>query len=347
MTSPTIPRSDQLTRIGTKYALERPLGSGGMGTVYLGFNEDLQITVAVKVMSEELSANPLLRDKFVEEGRKQARLKHPNALPVYDSGRDGSLLYLVMEYADGGSLAERIGRQTISTADAAKIVGSIASAVAKAHSLEEPIIHLDIKPANILFSEGVPKLADFGIARRILAGQGAAPTLVAFAENYAAPEQMVGRPVAKSDVFALGTVLFQLLAGDRWEKTVVADGESAAFVERCLPKEGRVYLDLIVACLDAAPDRRPTAAEVAARLLPAQGVAARFVRYAVAIAAVASLGAILPVTPLGTATFWQDLWPRGSQSIAFAPTPTNAALYVNGQWDVAAEHDVGAPQRTQ
>src|SRR4030095_1007746 len=188
-----------------------------MGVVYLGRNKDLDSKIVIKTMRGDRAHDALLRRKFLEEGVKQAKLRHPNILTIHDSGIADDTLYLVMEFAPDGSLKER----TDGDLDARQIVAiikQIASALDHAHNLAQPVIHLDIKPENILFVGDVPKLADFGIARVLSEGHSPPATLLAFSPPYAPPEQIEGRPEPKSDVYALGQMFFKMLGGSAWPK---------------------------------------------------------------------------------------------------------------------------------
>ena len=213
--------SDQLARLGTglagRYAVERELGRGGMATVYLADDLKHHRQVAIKVLRPELGAL-LGPDRFVREIRVAASLNHPHILPLYDSGQVGELLFYVMPFVRGESLRQLLERERQLSVDAAiAIVRHVASALDHAHALG--LVHRDIKPENVLLHEGEAMVTDFGIA--LVAG--AAPSdrltqtgLMVGTPAYMSPEQAAGEPHLdpRSDVYSLGCMLYELLAGE-------------------------------------------------------------------------------------------------------------------------------------
>ena len=207
-----------LTRaLGDRFRIERELGAGGMATVYLAHDLKHDRPVAVKVMRN--GDAPLDTERFHREIRVVARLRHPFILPLYDSGELGGSLYFVMPYIDGESLRARLTREgRLAVADAIEIARQIADALETAHG--EGVIHRDVKPENILIARsGHALLADFGIARAALGDAkletvtqaGIAVGTVA----YMSPEQAMGeRSIdARSDIYSLGCVLYEMLSG--------------------------------------------------------------------------------------------------------------------------------------
>jgi serine/threonine-protein kinase len=198
------------------YNVERVLGEGGMATVYLATDVKHHRHVAVKVMRPDLAAT-LGAERFLREVEIAAQLNHPNILPVHDSGNADGVLYYVMPYVDGESLHERIKRETqLPVDEALRIAREVGEALAYAHSRR--IVHRDIKPANIMLSAGHALVADFGIARAV-GGGGSAITQTGFAvgtPQYMSPEQASGSAAVdgRSDIFALGCVLYEMLAGE-------------------------------------------------------------------------------------------------------------------------------------
>ena len=188
-----------------------------MATVYLAQDTKLNRPVAIKVLRVEL-ADLLGRERFTREIEIAAGLQHPNVLPLYESGSAGSLLYYVMRYVEGESLRDRLEREKqLPLDDAMAIVGEVADALAYAHS--RGVVHRDIKPENILLSEGHALVADFGIARAIaVAGGGRLTTrgIVVGTPAYMSPEQGSGRDDVdgRSDLYALGCVVYEMLAGE-------------------------------------------------------------------------------------------------------------------------------------
>src|SRR5882724_5491790 len=156
------PRATLEGRLSGSYALERELGRGGMATVYLARDLKHGRPVALKVLAPELAA-ALGRERFLREIETAARLSHPHILPLHDSGEADGFLYYVMPYVAGESLRDRLNReQQLPIEDAVTIAGEVANALSYAHSCD--VVHRDVKPENILLSEGQAIVADFGIA---------------------------------------------------------------------------------------------------------------------------------------------------------------------------------------
>ena len=200
---------------GRGYMVDHVLGEGGMATVYLAMDVKHHRQVAVKVMRPELAAT-LGAERFLREVEIAAQLSHPHILPVHDSGDADGVLFYVMPYVEGESLHERIKREgQLPVDEALRIAREVSEALAYAHGRK--IVHRDIKPANIMLSAGHALVADFGIARAV--GTGAAITQTGFAvgtPQYMSPEQASGSAMVdgRSDVFALGCVLYEMLAGE-------------------------------------------------------------------------------------------------------------------------------------
>ena len=202
------------TLLNGRYRLLELLGSGGMAVVYKGVDTLLHRPVAVKILREAYASDPAFLARFQREARAAARLDHPNVVTVYDVGQDGNLHYIVMEYVEGEdlkSLIRRVGR--LSVEQAVDIAYQIAAGVGHAHRMG--IIHCDIKPQNILVTaEGVVKVTDFGIARALSESGLTDPEVVWGSPTYFSPEQAAGeRPVPASDVYSIGVVLYEMLAG--------------------------------------------------------------------------------------------------------------------------------------
>ncbi len=201
--------------LAERYAIEREIGRGGMATVYLATDLQHETRVAVKVLRPEL-ASLLGAERFAREIRITARLQHPNILPVLDSGEAHGLPFYVMPYVEGESLAQRLAREEqLAIEEAVAIVSEVAEALALAHS--EGFVHRDIKPSNILLTHGHAVLADFGIARAIDAASSDKLTETGVAVgtvHYMSPEQAAaGKVDARTDIYSLGCVLYQMLAG--------------------------------------------------------------------------------------------------------------------------------------
>jgi serine/threonine-protein kinase PknK len=197
------------------YRLDRELGSGGMATVYLAEDRKHERMVAIKVLRPELSA-ALGVDRFMREIRTTANLRHPNILPLYDSGERDGFLYYVMPFVEGESLRDRLDRETqLPIDDALRIADEIADALDYAHG--RGVIHRDIKPENILLEDGRAVVADFGIAHAVNASGGEKLTMTGMAIGtplYMSPEQSTGEGVdGRSDLYALACLLYEMLAG--------------------------------------------------------------------------------------------------------------------------------------
>ena len=211
--------SDLRTRLDAaldQYRIESQLGEGGMAVVFLA--EDLKHNrrVALKVMKPDVGAS-LGSERFLREIDVAAKLSHPHILPLYDSGEVEGLHYIVMPYVEGESLQERLERSgSLQLEEAVRITGEIAGALEYAHA--RGLIHRDIKPANILFHSGHAAVTDFGIARAVDEAQETRLTQTGVAVGsvaYMSPEQAAGETDldARTDVYALGCVLYEMLEG--------------------------------------------------------------------------------------------------------------------------------------
>jgi serine/threonine protein kinase len=197
------------------YTIERLLGRGGMGAVFLATHRRLGRLAALKVLAPEYAGDDVFRERFIRESQLAASLEHPDIVPIYDADEDGGTLFMAMRFVEGPDLRHVLRRQRrLTTQGTAHIVESVASALDAAHAAG--LVHRDVKPANILIQEpgGQIFLSDFGIAqRRVSDGLTKAGTFVGSVE-YCSPEQIQGEPLdGRADVYSLGCVAFHCLVG--------------------------------------------------------------------------------------------------------------------------------------
>ncbi|MCO4098293.1 MAG: protein kinase [Gemmatimonas sp.] len=212
------PPSDRLTTaLADRYRVTRELGAGGMATVYLAHDIKHEREVAIKVLHPDLGA-ALGAERFLSEIKTTAKLQHPHILPLLDSGAADGLLYYVMPYVRGETLRTRLERETqLPIGDALRIAMEVAYALQAAHTLG--VVHRDIKPENILLQDGHALVADFGIALAVQTAGGQRMTQTGLSlgtPQYMSPEQAMGERTidARSDVYALGAVTYEMLTGD-------------------------------------------------------------------------------------------------------------------------------------
>src|SRR5215218_598603 len=204
------------TVLDDRYDVGRPLGSGGMGEVFLARDRVLGRDVALKVLRKQFAGDEEFAERFKREAMSAASLSHPNIVQVYDRGEteEGSS-YIAMEYVPGGTLKERIsGEGPLVAADAAALGAQVAEALEAAH--ERGMVHRDIKPQNVLLTAtGRAKVADFGIARAGSSATISRTGSVMGTAGYMSPEQALGKPaIPKSDLYSLGVVLYEALTGE-------------------------------------------------------------------------------------------------------------------------------------
>src|SRR5438105_5389803 len=210
------------------YEIQALLGAGGMGEVYRGRDTRLGREVAIKILPKRLAGDPQSLTRFEREAKAVAALSHPNILAIHDFGQDRGTQFAVTELLDGQTLRERLNRERLAWRKAVEIGSALADGLAAAHA--KGIVHRDLKPENVfLTSGGLVKILDFGLAR---SDAEAAPagdlTSVPTAElateagtilgtvGYMSPEQVSGEPAdARSDIFAFGCVLYEMLSGRR------------------------------------------------------------------------------------------------------------------------------------
>ncbi len=270
--------------LARQYAVERELGQGGMATVYLAHDRKHGRKVAIKVLRPDL-AEALGAERFEQEIRTTANLQHPHILPLFDSGSAEGFLYYVMPYVPGETLRERLAREPqLPVDEAVQIAAAVADALDYAH--RHDVVHRDIKPANILLHEGRPLVADFGIALA-LRQPDTRMTVTGLSlgtPSYMSPEQAAAdRDItARSDIYSLASVLYEMLAGDppfagRNPRAVVARilAEPPVPLTRVRPSVPRHVSAAVDRALAKVPDDRfATAAEFAEALTEKRAVSA-------------------------------------------------------------------------
>ena len=318
------------TRLGPHEILE-PLGAGGMGEVYRARDTRLDRTVAIKVLPGHLSGNEELRQRFDREARAISQLSHPHVCALYDVGHQDGVDYLVMEYLEGETLAERLVKGPLPVEQVLRYGIQIADALDKAHRLG--IIHRDLKPGNVMLTKSGVKLLDFGLAKLRATTPGSVSSAVSVLSTqtggsltaqgtilgtyeYMAPEQLEGKEAdSRSDIFALGALLYEMATGQKPFQGKSQASLIAAILDRTPPPISTVQpmapaaLDRVVqTCLEKDPeDRWQTAHDVMLQLkwiaeggsqagLPAPIVARRRSRerlgWVVAAVVVASMGTL-------------------------------------------------------
>ncbi len=244
------------------YRVLRALGRGGMGTVYLAEDETLGRRVAIKVIAHGIAEESAIRQRFLREARLLATIEHPNVVRIYSFGASEDRAYIVMEYIEGETLADRIRRGPIAPAAARTIVGHVVDALAAAW--EKKIVHRDIKPTNILFDQrGDVKVADFGLAKGVEPQKDDASLTQAGyllgSPHYIAPEQAQGRETDfRADIYSLGVTLFEMLSGRRPFEDDSALAIIARHLHEELPSTGDDMARLVAWMTAKKPEQRPS-----------------------------------------------------------------------------------------
>jgi serine/threonine protein kinase len=263
------------TKLGP-YEIVALLGAGGMGEVYRARDTRLQRTVAIKILSAHLSQNAAAKERFDREARAISSLNHPNICHLYDVGQQDGIRYLVMEYLEGETLADRLHRGPLSLEQVLTYGMDICEGLEKAHRTQ--VIHRDLKPGNIMLTKSGAKLMDFGLAKPAAAvmkasSSSALPTMtqpltaegtVVGTFQYMSPEQLEGAEAdAQSDIFSLGAVLYEMVTGRRAFEGKTAASTVAAIlavepqsVSIFQPMSPAALDRVITGCLTKDPDER-------------------------------------------------------------------------------------------
>jgi Tol biopolymer transport system component len=327
------------TKLGP-YEIQSALGAGGMGEVYRALDTRLDRTVAIKVLASHLSASLELKQRMEREARAISSLNHPYICHLYDIGSQDGADYLVMEYLEGETLAEKLRKGALPLNEIYKIGIAVAEALAFAH--RSGIVHRDLKPANIMLTQGGAKLMDFGLAKSLspqnaASGSGATPSFTAMPTmsgpsplsplttagsvigtiQYMSPEQIEGKEAdARSDIFALGAVLYEMVTGKRpfsgksqislASAILESDPEPVSTLKPLTPP---AFEHVVTTCLQKNPEERfqtthdiklelqwiaadKSSPEVAALPPPTAPGRERLVRAVAAVAAIAACAAI-------------------------------------------------------
>jgi eukaryotic-like serine/threonine-protein kinase len=301
-----------------RYRLERPLGHGGMATVYLGRDSELDRPVAVKVLAEHLAGDDAFRARFLREARLAARLSHPNVVSVYDAGEEADgRPYIVMEHVEGGTLAELLRDRGRLPADEA-VALALQACRGLDHAHAAGLVHRDVKPQNLLLrSDGTLKVADFGIARAAETTALTQAGTILGSAAYLSPEQALGEEVTPAvDVYSLGAVLYELLTGRppyQFDSLAELGAKQASGsitpASELAPEVPQPVEDAVMRSLARNPAYRPSAAELTRELAPQTGEPRtlplepprrKLRRLWLALAGVLALAAVLLGIALGT-----------------------------------------------
>ena len=269
------------------YEILSPIGAGGMGEVYRASDTRLARTVAIKVIRSQSTVSPEFQERFAREARAISALDHPHICALYDVGHDDGLDYLVIQYLEGETLAERLGRlpQSLPLDETLRHARQIAEALGAAH--RKNIVHRDLKPGNVMLTKSGIKLLDFGLAKLVARAPAGEVASIATLTSppvtgdgvmlgtllYMSPEQLEGRDVdGRSDVFSFGAVLFEMLTGRR-----LFERESQAAVIAAVMTVDPASAGLLAGVKPALPARTRRDLE---RLLRDEGASSSFTRLA-------------------------------------------------------------------
>ncbi|HYX86103.1 MAG TPA: serine/threonine-protein kinase [Gaiellales bacterium] len=269
----------QGTAIG-RFRIDATLGRGGMAVVYLAHDTELGRPVALKLLADHAAEDDAFRARFAREARIAARLSHPNIVPLFDAGEHDGRPFIVMEYVKGETLADTLAREGRLPPDRVVDIGrQCCAGLAFAH--DAGLVHRDVKPQNLLVTrDGVVKIADFGVAWALDQTRLTLTGSIVGTARYLAPEQTGGDQITPAaDVYALGVVLYELLAGraphegGSLPELVIAKRNQEVAPLRTLRADVPATLDAaVLACLSVSPGERPAADALAGRLARERGI---------------------------------------------------------------------------
>jgi eukaryotic-like serine/threonine-protein kinase len=343
------------TRLGP-YEILSPLGAGGMGEVYKARDSRLDRIVAIKVLPPHLSSSPDLRQRFEREAKAISRLSHPHICAIYDVGREGEIEYLVMEYLEGETLADRLGSGPLALDQTLRYGAEIADALDKAH--RQGIVHRDLKPANVMLTPSGVKLLDFGLAKP-MAPETPASDLTSDATAaarsdltqegtvlgtvpYMAPEQVEGKEAdGRTDIFAFGATLYEMATGKRAFSGSSRISLITAILRDEPPPVSSIQpmtppaLDRVIRrCLAKSPENRwQNAADLASEL--------RWIAEGASHAA-----APVPGAPRSTRRFPLAWFVAGTLSVALAASVLNS-LRPKGEAPKAIRFSLASPEKAE
>jgi eukaryotic-like serine/threonine-protein kinase len=343
-------RDELQSALGDRYAIDRELGAGGMATVWLARDPRHDRRVAIKVLRPELAA-VVGADRFLKEIRTTANLQHPHILPLHDSGEANGVVYYVMPFVEGETVRDRLrAEKQLSIDDAVRITREVAGALDYAH--RQGVVHRDIKPENILLHDGSALIADFGIALALSRTEGASRMtetgMSLGTPHYMSPEQAMGEReiTPRSDIYSLGCVLYEMLAGEPpftgpsaqaiIARVVTEEPRSLTVQRRTVPYHVEAAASRAMAKLPA--DRFPTAAafsDALADARPAPAISAGSAAYQQPVARssrarwAAVGGAAVALLTIGAVAGWMA--PRASESalptaVVSIPIPATSVL---------------------
>jgi len=257
------------------YRIERRLGRGGMGVLYLAVEPGLERHVALKLIAPEAAADEVFTRRFAEESRIAASIEHPNVVPIYTAGKEGEVPFIAMRFVAGADLAQRLTREgRLEPAAAVELIAQVGNGLDAIHAAG--LVHRDVKPANVLLSGGEGSehayITDFGVARNVSTESGLTQTgRFVGTLDYVAPEQISGGAVdARADVYALGCLLFKLLTG---EVPFPKEGDAARLFAHLndpppapslyVPAVSMALDDVVIRAMSKSPDDRyPSAGDL-------------------------------------------------------------------------------------